>query len=51
MLVAIAFAGQERQMFPAVCASCEKDTLVPFQPSGGKPVYRECCVPPTRNNW
>ena len=46
------FARQERQMFPAVCATCGKDTMVPFQPSGEKPVYcRECFVPPTRNNW
>jgi len=32
---------QERQMFPAVCATCGKETTVPFRPSGDKPVY--CC--------
>jgi len=33
----------QRQMFPAVCASCGVETEVPFQPSGEKPVYcREC---------
>lgn len=32
-----------RQMFPAVCAQCGKDTEVPFQPRGDKPVYcRDC---------
>jgi CxxC-x17-CxxC domain-containing protein len=32
-----------RQMFAAVCAQCGKDTEVPFQPRGDKPVYcREC---------
>jgi CxxC-x17-CxxC domain-containing protein len=32
-----------RQMFPAVCARCGKETMVPFQPRGDKPVYcREC---------
>ena len=33
----------QRQMFPAVCASCGIETEVPFQPSGEKPVYcRDC---------
>ena len=32
-----------RQMFPAICARCGKETMVPFQPRGDKPVYcREC---------
>jgi len=35
--------GSRRQMFPAVCAACGKDTEVPFQPRGDRPVYcREC---------
>lgn len=34
-----------RQMFPTVCARCGKDTQVPFQPRGDKPVYcRDCFV-------
>jgi CxxC-x17-CxxC domain-containing protein len=34
-----------RQMFPAVCAQCGKETEVPFQPRGDKPVYcRDCFV-------
>ncbi len=34
-----------RQMFPAVCAQCGKETQVPFQPRGDRPVYcRDCYV-------
>lgn len=35
--------GAKRQMFPAVCAQCGKDTLVPFEPRGDKPVYCSDC--------
>ncbi|MGH2535479.1 MAG: CxxC-x17-CxxC domain-containing protein [Thermomicrobiales bacterium] len=35
--------GGERQMYPAICSNCGKETEVPFQPSMDKPVYcREC---------
>jgi CxxC-x17-CxxC domain-containing protein len=35
--------GGYRQRYPAVCASCGKETEVPFQPLGDRPVYcREC---------
>ena len=44
--------GGQREMFPAVCATCGKSTQVPFQPSGEKPVYcRDCFQPRQRNNW
>ena len=34
---------QQRQMFPAVCSNCGKETEVPFKPSGERPVYcRDC---------
>jgi len=33
----------QRQMFPAVCAECGKDTQVPFDPRGDKPVYCSDC--------
>jgi CxxC-x17-CxxC domain-containing protein len=37
------YSSGPRQMYPAVCSSCGKDTEVPFQPTAGKPVYcREC---------
>ena len=35
--------GGERQMYPAVCASCGKQTEVPFQPRGDRPVYCSDC--------
>lgn len=35
--------GFRRQMFPAVCAQCGKDTEVPFQPREGRPVYCSEC--------
>ena len=32
-----------RQMYPAVCAQCGKNTEVPFEPRSGRPVYcRDC---------
>lgn len=35
--------GAPRQMYPAVCSSCGKETEVPFEPRTDKPVYcREC---------
>ncbi|MDP4126153.1 MAG: zinc-ribbon domain containing protein [Bacillota bacterium] len=43
---------QEREMFPAICAECGRETTVPFRPSGDKPVYcRECFQSNRRNNW
>ncbi len=33
----------ERQMYPAVCAQCGKETEVPFQPRGDRPVYCSDC--------
>jgi CxxC-x17-CxxC domain-containing protein len=32
-----------RQMFPVKCAECGKDTEVPFEPRGDKPVYCSDC--------
>jgi len=32
-----------RQMFDVVCASCGKETQVPFQPRGDRPVYCSDC--------
>jgi len=36
------YRGQ-REMYPAVCASCGKETQVPFQPRQGRPVYCSDC--------
>ena len=41
---------REREMFPAVCARCGKDTMVPFQPRNDKPVYCSDCYSQTRAN-
>lgn len=31
--------------FPAICSSCSKETMVPFKPEPGRPVYcRDCIV-------
>ena len=35
--------GQRREMFPAICAQCGKETEVPFQPRGDRPVYCSDC--------
>jgi CxxC-x17-CxxC domain-containing protein len=35
--------GGRREMFPAVCSRCGKQTEVPFQPTSGKPVYCSDC--------
>jgi CxxC-x17-CxxC domain-containing protein len=32
-----------REMFPAVCADCGKETEVPFQPREDRPVYCSDC--------
>ncbi|NLK51801.1 MAG: zinc-binding protein [Syntrophomonadaceae bacterium] len=46
------YGRTQREMFPAVCATCGKDTTVPFQPSGDRPVYcRDCYQSRSRNNW
>jgi len=36
-------SGARREMFPAVCAECGKDTEVPFEPRNGRPVYCSDC--------
>jgi len=35
--------GDSRQSYDAICASCGKETTVPFEPREGRPVYcKEC---------
>jgi CxxC-x17-CxxC domain-containing protein len=38
-----------RQMFPAVCAQCGKETEVPFEPRGDRPVYCSDCFSKVRS--
>ena len=35
--------GMRREMHPAVCAECGKNTEVPFLPRGDRPVYCNDC--------
>ena len=35
--------GTSRQMYKVVCADCGKDTEVPFNPTGSRPVYCSDC--------
>src|SRR3972149_4364693 len=37
------YSGGRREMPPAVCAQCGKDTQVPFLPTGTRPVYCSDC--------
>ena len=37
------YGSSPREMFPAVCAQCGKQTEVPFQPRGDRPVYCSDC--------
>ena len=52
------YSSGPRQMYPAVCSNCGKETEVPFQPRSDKPVYcRECFAerrasqPPRYSNY
>ena len=35
--------GYRREMYPVTCAQCGKQTEVPFQPRGDRPVYCQDC--------
>ncbi len=37
------YERRERQMYPATCAQCGKETMVPFEPRGDRPVYCSDC--------
>jgi CxxC-x17-CxxC domain-containing protein len=37
-----------REMHSATCASCGREALVPFRPTGSKPVYCSDCFSPRR---
>ncbi|MDO8688746.1 MAG: zinc-ribbon domain containing protein [Dehalococcoidia bacterium] len=37
------FGRSSREMYPVTCAQCGKQTEVPFQPRGDRPVYCSDC--------
>ncbi len=41
--------GGPREMHDAVCSSCNKQTKVPFKPSGDRPVYCLDCFKAQKN--
>jgi CxxC-x17-CxxC domain-containing protein len=43
------YGRSERQMYPAVCAQCGKDTQVPFEPRSDRPVYCSDCFATQRS--
>lgn len=45
------YSREPRQMYPAVCAQCGKETEVPFQPRGDKPVYCSDCYSQMRGSY
>ena len=38
----------QREMFPVTCAQCGKETEVPFEPRGDRPVYCSDCYDKVR---
>jgi CxxC-x17-CxxC domain-containing protein len=49
------YGSRQREMHPATCAQCGKETEVPFRPTGSRPVYCSDCFskqPASSNrNW
>ncbi len=43
-------SSRPRQMFPVKCAQCGKDTEVPFEPRGDRPVYCSDCYRTVKTN-
>ncbi len=44
------YSSGPRQLYPAVCSECGKETQVPFQPRGDKPVYCSDCFAEKRQS-
>mgnify|MGYP002243136468 CR=1 FL=1 len=40
---------EQRQMYTVECAECGKETQVPFEPKGDRPVYCRDCFNARRN--
>ena len=39
---------KKKKEFPAICAMCGRETLLPFSPRGDRPVYCRDCLPRAR---
>lgn len=44
------YRRSERQMYPATCSACGKETQVPFEPRLDKPVYCSDCFTPRQSS-
>ncbi len=42
-------SDENRQMYPAICASCGAECEVPFEPRSGRPVYCNECFAKMRS--
>jgi len=42
---------EDRPIFSTVCAACGKETTVPFEPSGDRPVYCRDCYQARRSHY
>jgi CxxC-x17-CxxC domain-containing protein len=42
---------EPRPMFPAICADCGRETMVPFEPRAGRPVYCRDCYQNHRSDY
>ena len=40
-----------RQLYPATCADCGRETMVPFEPRTGRPVYCRDCFARQRGQY
>ncbi|MFA7098026.1 MAG: CxxC-x17-CxxC domain-containing protein, partial [Gammaproteobacteria bacterium] len=43
--------NSQREMHKVICASCGKETMVPFKPSGDRPVYCRDCYQEKNNRY
>lgn len=43
------YSSGPRQMFPVTCSNCGKETEVPFEPRGDRPVYCNDCFEQVRS--
>jgi CxxC-x17-CxxC domain-containing protein len=44
-------SSAQRQLYPAICADCGSQTMVPFEPRTGRPVYCRDCFARQRERY